>query len=77
MIVPGPSDHGEPAEREDTLGKRTLGKVTLRLIPFLCLLYAFNILDRANVGFARLTMQDDLKMSQAVFDVGYGLFYLG
>jgi len=45
--------------------------------PFLCLLYVFNILDRANVGFARLTMQDDLKMSQAVFDVGFGLFYIG
>jgi ACS family tartrate transporter-like MFS transporter len=63
--------------RDDALGQRTLGKVTWRLIPFLCLLYGFNILDRANVGFARLTMQDDLKMSQAVFDVGFGLFYLG
>jgi ACS family tartrate transporter-like MFS transporter len=54
-----------------------LGKVAWRLLPFLCLLYVFNILDRANVGFARLTMQDDLKMSPAVFDIGFGLFYLG
>jgi len=52
-------------------------KVAWRLVPFLCLLYVFNILDRSNVGFARLTMQDDLGMSQAVFDLGYGIFYLG
>src|SRR5581483_650975 len=52
-------------------------KVARRLIPFLCVLYICNILDRANVGFARLTMQDDLEMSPRVFDLGYGLFYIG
>ena len=36
-----------------------------------------NILDRANVGFARLTMQDDLGLSKAAFDLGYGMFYIG
>jgi hypothetical protein len=36
-----------------------------------------NILDRANVGFARLAMQDDLGLSKAAFDLGYGMFYLG
>jgi MFS transporter, ACS family, tartrate transporter len=77
MMGPGASDHGEPPVGDEALGRRTLGKVAWRLIPFLCLLYVLNILDRANVGFARLTMQDDLKMSQAVFDVGFGLFYIG
>jgi MFS transporter, ACS family, tartrate transporter len=77
MIGPGASEHGEPAGGEDALGQKTLGKVAWRLLPFLCLLYVFNILDRANVGFARLTMQDDLKMSPAAFDVGFGLFYIG
>jgi ACS family tartrate transporter-like MFS transporter len=62
---------------DDTLAARVLRKVTWRLIPFLCLLYVFNILDRANVGFARLTMQPYLGMSDEVFDLGYGIFYLG
>src|SRR5438477_928550 len=54
-----------------------LSKVTRRLIPFLCLLYLFNILDRGNLGFARVTMQKDLNLSDAVFDLGYGIFYFG
>src|SRR5438477_1382277 len=75
MIQPKPlavDERGDAA-----LARRTLRKVAARLIPFLCLLYIVNILDRANVGFARLTMQDDLKMSPAAFDFGYGLFYIG
>jgi ACS family tartrate transporter-like MFS transporter len=54
-----------------------LRKATWRLVPFLCLLYVFNILDRGNVGFARLTMREDLGLSEAVFNLGYGIFYLG
>src|SRR5262245_57995752 len=54
-----------------------LRKVTWRLVPFLCLLYVFNILDRANVGFARVKMQDDLRMSPTVYDYGIGIFYFG
>jgi hypothetical protein len=36
-----------------------LRKVAWRLLPFLFLLYVVNILDRINVGFARLQMLDD------------------
>jgi ACS family tartrate transporter-like MFS transporter len=54
-----------------------LRKVTLRLVPFLCLLYVLNILDRVNVGFARLRMLPDLEMDKEVFSFGYGLFYFG
>ena len=52
-------------------------KVAWRIVPFLCLLYVFNILDRANVGFARLGMTRDLGLADAVIDWGYGLFYVG
>lgn len=55
----------------------TLRAVGWRIIPFVCLLYVLNILDRGNVGFARLAMQDDLGLSQAAFDLGYGMFYVG
>lgn len=61
----------------EELGQFTLRKVALRIVPFLCLLYILNILDRANVGFARLSMQDDLGLTKATFDLGFGMFYVG
>ena len=59
------------------LEQSTLRTVAWRIVPFICLLYVLNILDRANVGFARLAMQDDLGLSEAAFDFGYGMFYVG
>jgi MFS transporter, ACS family, tartrate transporter len=55
----------------------TIRKVAWRLIPFLGLCFMLNILDRANVGFARLKMQADLGLSEEAFNLGYGLFYVG
>jgi len=60
-----------------SLEQQTLRTVAWRLIPFVCVLYLLNILDRANVGFARLQMQDDLKLTEATFNLGYGMFYIG
>jgi MFS family permease len=59
------------------LERSTLRAVAWRIVPFICLLYVLNILDRANVGFARLKMQGDLHLTQATFDLGYGMFYIG
>ena len=54
-----------------------LGKVARRLIPFIALLYAFNILDRTNIGIASLTMKPDLGFSDKVYGLGAGIFFLG
>src|SRR3989304_2849696 len=59
------------------LEQNTLRRVAWRLVPFVCVLYLLNILDRANVGFARLQMQDDLGLSEETFNLGYGMFYVG
>lgn len=61
----------------DSVGSRTMKKVIWRLVPFLALLYTFNIIDRANVGFARLGMVDDLGFSEQVIDWGFGIFFVG
>ena len=52
-------------------------KVTLRLMPFLCLVYFFNILDRANIDFARLQMLDDVGISAWAYGLGAGIFSIG
>src|SRR5438309_10453531 len=59
------------------LASVTLRKVTLRLIPFLFLLYIVAWLDRVNVGFAGLQMNADLGFSSAAFGFGSGVFFLG
>jgi ACS family tartrate transporter-like MFS transporter len=65
------------AFNEEALSRRVLRMVAWRLVPFLCLLYMCNIIDRANAGFARLTMESDLGISPRVFNIGFGLFYFG
>src|SRR6266566_4106106 len=48
-----------------------------RLIPFIMLLYVVNYIDRVNVGFAALTMNKDLGLSDSVFGFGAGILFLG
>jgi sugar phosphate permease len=55
----------------------TYRKVTRRLIPFLFACYILAYVDRVNVGFAKLRMQADLGMSDTVYGVGAGLFFVG
>jgi MFS transporter, ACS family, tartrate transporter len=56
---------------------RLMAKITWRLIPFLCFCFLVAFLDRVNVGFAALTMQADLKFSDAVYASGAGIFFIG
>jgi len=52
-------------------------KVAWRVLPLVFLLYIVAYLDRANVGFAKLAMKDDLKFSEQVFGLGFGIFFIG
>ena len=56
--------------------KRTIAKVSARLIPFLILCYFVAYLDRVNVGFAKLTMDGDLGLSETMFGFGSGIFFI-
>src|SRR6195256_4726787 len=55
---------------------RTLGKVTRRLVLFLIICYFVAYLDRVNVGFAALEMNQDLGLSQTAFGFGAGIFFI-
>src|SRR3954464_1112768 len=61
----------------DELEKRVIGKVMWRLIPFLIVCYFVAYLDRVNVGFAKLHMNQALDLSEAAFGLGAGLFFIG
>jgi ACS family tartrate transporter-like MFS transporter len=68
---------GEARTREEKALTSAVAKAGRRLLPFLCLCYAVNFLDRVNVGFAALAMNDDLGFSPSVFGFGAGIFFAG
>jgi ACS family tartrate transporter-like MFS transporter len=61
----------------DALVRRAVTRVRRRLIPFLFLLYIFAYLDRINVGFAALQMNEALGFSAAAYGFASGIFFLG
>ena len=52
-------------------------RLTWRLVPFLFLLYIVAYLDRINVGFAALQMQQQFSFTDAVYGLGAGIFFAG
>ena len=52
-------------------------KVTWRLILNLFACYIFCFLDRVNVGFAKLQMQQELGFSDTVYGLAAGIFFIG
>ena len=54
-----------------------LQKVTRHLIPFMFLLYIVSYLDRVNVSYAALQMNDALGFSSRIYALGAGIFFIG
>jgi ACS family tartrate transporter-like MFS transporter len=57
--------------------RATLTRVTRRIIPFAFLCYVIAYIDRVNIGFAAAELQADLGLSDTVYGLGAGLFFLG
>jgi len=73
-----PASSGVGIDRDDTdLARATMRRVSLRLLPFLFLIYIFNFLDRTNVAIAALQMNRDLGFSATAYGFGAGIFSLG
>ena len=55
-----PASSGVGIDRDNTdLARATMRRVSLRLLPFLFLIYIFTFLDRTNVAIAALQMNRD------------------
>jgi D-galactonate transporter len=52
-------------------------KIAWRFMPLLFICYIVAYLDRVNVGFAKLQMMGDLHLSEAVYGLGSGVFFIG
>src|SRR5690242_13364025 len=60
----------------DRIAATALQKVSWRLLPLLFLGYGIAYVDRLNVSFAALQMNQDLHFSATVYGLGGGLFFL-
>ena len=61
----------------DDVGRSAINAVMWRVIPIVFVLFFFNFLDRVNIGFAALQMNQDLGFSPQVFGLGAGILYTG
>lgn len=59
------------------IAARTLSRIRWRLLPFLGLLYVVSYLDRVNVSFAKLTMNQAIGLDDAMYAFGAGIFFIG
>ncbi len=60
-----------------TDGRSLYAKVMWRILPLLLACYIGAYLDRVNVGFAKLQMLKDLGLSETVYGLGAGMFFVG
>jgi ACS family tartrate transporter-like MFS transporter len=67
---PTPPDH-------DRVAASARRKVAWRVLPLVLVMYIIAYLDRANAGFAKLQMKEDLGFTDDVFGWGFGLFFAG
>ncbi|BCL88712.1 MULTISPECIES: MFS transporter [Ralstonia solanacearum species complex] len=52
-------------------------KITWRILPFVFALYIISYLDRANIGYAALQMNQELALSSEAFGFVSGIFFIG
>ncbi|AJQ46356.1 MFS transporter [Pseudomonas putida] len=69
-------EHASPREAHVVRADSTHRAVTWRLMPLLLVCYLFAHLDRINIGFAKMQMSQDLHLSDTVYGLGAGLFFI-
>ena len=70
--MPSPDERFSPAFQ-----RRTILKVSRRLLPLIVVAYLVAYIDRTNVAFAALTMNQDVGLSPYIYGLGAGIFFLG
>src|SRR5258708_1107290 len=63
------------AQDSQAIERRTIAKVSWRLLPLVALAYCIAYIDRSNISFAALTMNKDLGFSAYIYGWGAGIFF--
>ena len=54
-----------------------MSRIIWRIMPILMLVYLVAVIDRSNIGFAKLQMAREMKMSEQAFGLASSLFSIG
>jgi MFS family permease len=65
-----------PADRGDPALDRAIRRAMRRVVPFLMLMYVVSFLDRSNIGFAKQALAASEGISERVYALGAGLFFV-
>src|ERR1700748_24235 len=57
--------------------EKLMSRIIAQVIPILMLVYLVAVIDRSNIGFAKLQMVRELKMSEQAFGLASSLFFIG
>lgn len=63
----------EPLGHSD---ERLFRRISRRLLPIVAICHAIAIVDRVNVGYAKLTMSADIGLSVSAYGLGAGVFFI-
>jgi ACS family tartrate transporter-like MFS transporter len=74
--IQAPAPHSPAAPEEDAFARTALRKASLRLLPLIGIGYLIAYMDRVNVSFAALQMNQALHLSASAYGLGAGLFFL-
>ena len=62
---------------QDQSEEALLARMAWRLVPMVTIVYLIAYIDRANIGFAKLTMLPSLHLTEAQYGFGSSLFFIG
>lgn len=62
---------------DDSALRAVYRKVSWRLLPFLLLCYVLAYLDRVNISYAKIAMQQEFGLSDAAYGLAAGIFFIG
>ena len=62
---------------EQSVERRTIAKVSWRLLPLVAAAYCIAYIDRTNISVAALTMNKDLGFTAYIYGWGAGIFFFG
>lgn len=57
--------------------KALFKKIMWKILPLICISYFFAFIDRVNIGYAKLQMQDSIGFTDTQYAMAAGIFFIG